>query len=93
VSSYSDSFALSTVTRTISQQSSIEINIKDIAYVKYNFKGNNPDELDITEGDYLKVLEWNVKEGWSKGHEIGNCQKIGLFPTALVSVWNEVSTN
>jgi hypothetical protein len=50
----------------------------------YDFKGNNPHQLDISKNEKLKVVDWNVKDGWLYGYSVGNSQNKGFFPKLFV---------
>jgi len=54
-----------------------------------NFQGENEfEELDITEGDIIVVMDWwteeGNKEGWITGFKKGNTKKVGLIPKVFV---------
>jgi len=71
---------------TLSKQSMELEEDENVVKAIYNFNGNDQNELDLYMDESLKVVEWNVKEGWSYGyHIIGNNKIEGLFPSALVS--------
>lgn len=54
---------------------------KSVATVKYNYKSQQPDELSLTKGTRLSVLE-KSDDGWWKGELDG---KIGWFPSNYVT--------
>ncbi|ORX77312.1 hypothetical protein BCR32DRAFT_270732 [Anaeromyces robustus] len=56
----------------------------DLVIVLYDFKGSNPDEIDIYKDEYLRVTNWDIGEGWVFGYQSGNKQKEGSFPKAYV---------
>jgi len=58
----------------------------DLATSLYNFIGNNPDELDIIKGEKLRILNWNVKDGWLYGYKCGNNHIKGLLPKPLIKM-------
>jgi len=56
----------------------------DLVAALYDFKGNSLDELEFKKNDYLRILNWNAKDGWIYGYVEGNCQKKGLLPKTLI---------
>jgi len=56
----------------------------DLVSAIYDFKGNTPDELDFKKDEYLRVLDWNIKDGWVYGYINGNRQKKGIFPKLFI---------
>jgi len=61
-----------------------EVEYGDLVIVLYDFKGSNPDEIDIYKDEYLRVTNWDIGEGWVFGYQSGNKQKEGSFPKAYV---------
>ncbi|ORX78166.1 hypothetical protein BCR32DRAFT_270218 [Anaeromyces robustus] len=64
----------------------------DLAKALYEFKGSNEYELSFSKNDYIRVIDWNFKEGWAYGYKSGFLQKKGTFPKALIQKCEE-STN
>ncbi|OUM65739.1 hypothetical protein PIROE2DRAFT_7153 [Piromyces sp. E2] len=56
----------------------------DLVSALYDFKGNKSEELDFKKGDYLRVLDWEVRSGWVYGYNYNNSQKKGIFPLVLI---------
>ena len=56
----------------------------DLASALYDFKGNTSDELDFKKNDYLRILDWNYKEGWAYGYVDGNRQRKGILPKVFI---------
>lgn len=56
----------------------------DLASALYDFKGNTSDELDFKKNDYLRILDWNYKEGWAYGYVDGNRQRKGILPKIFI---------
>lgn len=60
------------------------------AIVRFSYSAQQPDELDLKEGDELLVLDM-VEDGWAKGEILnspshpGRKGRIGLYPTNFVS--------
>lgn len=53
-----------------------------MARVTYDYLAENDDELNLTEGDMVKVLD-QEEEGWWRGELKG---KIGVFPSNFVEI-------
>ena len=53
-----------------------------MARVTFDYEAENDDELNLTEGDMVKVLD-QEEEGWWKGELNG---KIGVFPSNFVEL-------
>ena len=53
-----------------------------MARVTFDYEAENEDELNLTEGDMVKVLD-QEEEGWWKGELKG---KIGVFPSNFVEL-------
>ena len=53
-----------------------------MARVTYDYTAENDDELNLTEGDMVKVLD-QEEEGWWRGELKG---KIGVFPSNFVEI-------
>jgi hypothetical protein len=62
----------------------VEEEYGDLVIVLYDFKGSNPDEIDIYKDEYLRVTNWDIGEGWVFGYKSGDKQKEGSFPKAYV---------
>lgn len=56
----------------------------------FEYKAEREDELNITEGDIITILDENAMEGWWKGSLHG---KEGLFPNNFVELINEGENN
>jgi len=61
----------------------------DLVISLYDFKGIKKEELDIHQNDFLRVTDWNVKEGWVYGYKSGCMEKKGLFPKVFITLFNE----
>ena len=53
-----------------------------MAKVTYDYDAENEDELNLKEGDMVKVLD-QEEEGWWKGELNG---KVGVFPSNFVEL-------
>jgi len=40
--------------------------------------------LEFQKNDYLRILDWHVKDGWVYGYVEGNRQKKGLLPKLFI---------
>lgn len=53
-----------------------------------DFNAQKDDQLSISQGEYYRILNRNIKEGWAYGYKSGNPQHKGMFPMAFVSLCN-----
>ncbi|OUM57687.1 hypothetical protein PIROE2DRAFT_64864 [Piromyces sp. E2] len=81
--SSSSSSSLFMLPSKISQQ--VYKDNSDLVLVLYDFSGEAPEELSIQKGMYLRVTDWNIKEGWSLGYKVLDNKKRGIFPTVFVT--------
>jgi hypothetical protein len=58
--------------------------------VRFSYAAQQPDELDLKEGDELLVLD-TIEDGWAKGEILSSPAqpsrkgRVGLYPTNFVS--------
>ncbi|KAL3111769.1 hypothetical protein niasHT_011056 [Heterodera trifolii] len=70
---------------------------RECAVVRFSYAAQQPDELDLKEGDELTVLEM-AEDGWARGcisHSASNPQakgRSGLYPTNFVSTVSPTPT-
>ncbi|KAL3120368.1 hypothetical protein niasHT_009225 [Heterodera trifolii] len=70
---------------------------RECAVVRFSYAAQQPDELDLKEGDELTVLEL-AEDGWARGcisHSASNPQakgRSGLYPTNFVSTVSPTPT-
>ncbi|OUM58497.1 hypothetical protein PIROE2DRAFT_64371 [Piromyces sp. E2] len=58
----------------------------ELALAQFNFSGQDIDHLDIESGQYYRILNRNIKDGWAFGYKSGQSQKKGIFPMAFVTI-------
>ena len=63
---------------------SVSVSNEDLVSALYDFKGNISEELDFKKNDYLKILDWNARDGWIYGYVEGNYQVKGILPKLFV---------
>lgn len=51
----------------------------------YDFKSSTSDEMDITKGEYIRILDWNIRDGWVYGYKCDNENQSGSFPKSFIS--------
>lgn len=77
-------------TNTTTTTTTSSVPATDTAVVRFSYAAQQPDELDLKEGDELLVLE-HVEDGWAKGeitrspNHPNKRGQIGLYPTNFVS--------
>eukprot|EP00833_Pecoramyces_ruminatium_P009940 jgi/Orpsp1_1/1183972/evm.model.c7180000087442.1 len=79
---------------SIPQQFLQIINIENIernepVIALFDFISNNKEELSFQKGDKLRVIDWNIKEGWAFGYKCGFSSIKGKFPNTFVKKENE----
>ncbi|KAM3720900.1 CD2-associated protein [Dirofilaria immitis] len=62
-----------------------------LATVRYSYKAEHEDELDLEVDDIIDVLE-EAETGWMKG-KLRNTGRIGLFPTNFVHFLDKMTGN
>lgn len=55
----------------------------DIVKVEFDYEAANPDELQLSKGQFLNVIKRDT-DGWWEGHPMGEPEKKGWFPDNFV---------